>query len=95
MTVKYEFTISKWNPNIDFGSIVSQFNGERPVCSCCDEYCEKVALIPYTNGYNFEQKLKQFAEVEYKITGVKDVPVTDNGTVIDGTHRDYNKDDWQ
>jgi hypothetical protein len=56
---------------------------------------ERLVQIPYTRGYEFEQKLKQFADVEYQITGVLDVPVDEDNMVIDGTHKDFNKDDWK
>lgn len=86
MTVQYVFKISKWNQFVSLTDVVQFHNGT---------FEDSQILIPYTHGYAFEEKLKQFADVEYQITSVRDVPITDDGVVIDGTHKDYDKGDWQ
>lgn len=85
-TVKYEFEITNNNPNVDIRSIAIRYSGT---------YNGRTASIPYAGAYDFEQDLKRLADVNYKISGVSDVPVTSSGQVIDATHPDYDKDEWQ
>lgn len=95
MGVKYEFTIKKWNPSIDLKSVVDFYNGElKPEACDCLCGCHKIILIPYINGYEFEEKLKQFDGVEYQITSVLDVPIDENNMVIDSSHPNHRKEDW-
>ncbi|MEE9410864.1 MAG: hypothetical protein V3V41_08050 [Candidatus Heimdallarchaeota archaeon] len=84
--VKYEFTIDDNNPNIDLDSVVMRYGGD---------WDGRKALIPNSNAYNFEEDLKKYADINYQITGVLDVPVDAQSQVIDAYHPDFRKEDWE
>ena len=87
MAVKYVFKIKQWNDFIDLDDVVSYYNGE--------EVAFDEIEIPYGRVHDFAEHLKKFAEVEYQIIGVRDIPVDEDNMVIDGTHKDFDKKDWK
>jgi len=84
--VQYEFSVTSNNPNIDIGSVAMRYGGT---------WDGSKASIPYSRAYDFEQDLKKFADVDYQITQVTDVPVNAQGYVLDSAHPDFKKEDWE
>ena len=83
-SVTYVYRIDKGNSNVDINELAIQYSGTVDG----DEIS-----IPNPSSYNFSQHLEQL-NIEYTIIAVRDVPTTEDGTIIDGTHPQYDKDDW-
>ena len=98
MTVKYVFEIESISPYVDVPAMINRFAGtELPKTDLRNTKELKVthvAAIPNVYAHEFEELLKRIAYLEYQITAVTDVPVDENGYVIDSWHPDFRKEEW-
>lgn len=96
MSVKYGFEIENRNSSVDITSMIEMYCGEYYTDqdrSSLMLVTDKVK-IPAVHAHEFEELLKKLEDVSYEIVGVFDVPVDEEGYVIDSEHPEFREHEW-